>query len=99
MEGIKKVVILDSGENGSSSSPADGKPPNPLTTTPGFRRCFSGSGDVVDSSSIKKSFVRHPSLVSFSSIRANFLLFPNFECDLETRSYFYYLVTFEDLGV
>ncbi|KAI3691126.1 hypothetical protein L2E82_49344 [Cichorium intybus] len=63
MEGIKKVVILDSGENGSSSSPSDGKPPNPLTTTPGFRRCFSSSGDVVDSSSIKKSFVRHPSLV------------------------------------
>ncbi|KVG37214.1 probable protein phosphatase 2C 22 isoform X1 [Cynara cardunculus var. scolymus] len=63
MEGIKKVMILDSRENGSSSSSADGKPPNPLSTTPGYRRSFSGPGDVGDSSSIKKSLVRHPSLV------------------------------------
>lgn len=63
-DGIKKVVILDSRDNGSSSSSADGKPPNPFVTTPRYRRCFSGSSDVVESSSIKKSIALHPSLVT-----------------------------------
>ncbi|XP_071693471.1 probable protein phosphatase 2C 22 [Rutidosis leptorrhynchoides] len=60
MEGVKKVVILENGTSSSSSSPADGKPPNPLAG--GYRRCFA---DVIDpsSSSVKKSLVRHPSLV------------------------------------
>ncbi|KAI3825473.1 hypothetical protein L1987_06962 [Smallanthus sonchifolius] len=64
MEGSKKLVFLDSRENESSSSSAsaNGKPPNPLT--PIYRQCLNGQGDFVESSSsIKKSLVRHPSLV------------------------------------
>lgn len=58
MEGIKKVVILENGSSSSSSaavsSSGDGKPPNPIITPKSYLR----------STSINKSLVRHPSLVS-----------------------------------
>ncbi|KAL8256272.1 hypothetical protein R6Q59_031339 [Mikania micrantha] len=58
MEGIKKVGFSDRRENESSSSSANGKPPTPI-----YRRCVNGAGDFVESSSIKKSLIRHSSLV------------------------------------
>ncbi|KAL8226678.1 hypothetical protein R6Q57_016510 [Mikania cordata] len=57
MEGIKKVGFSDRRENESSSSSANGKPPTPI-----YRRCVNGAGDFVESSSIKKSLIRHSSL-------------------------------------